>query len=162
MGSQVQGLLLIKTKDEEEAKRVAFYLEPDTRPDFPEDVPESEESWIDVFEVMEYPDLIELVDDRYVAVGFYQGETNYSQEMEEFSEALVSEVGVISVVLCEFDSDHGNYIWYFKKDESKLLWTEEDKSPLIDTKLEKQLEGLYGEDRKKHIKVLQAISASNI
>ena len=159
MGSQVQGLLLIETKDKEQAKRLPFYLNIETRPDFPEDVPESEAEWIDIFEVMEEPDLVELIDEHYVAVGFFQEEEDYSQEMEEFSEALVREVGVVSVVLCEFNSDYGNTIWRFTKDESLRLWTEEEKSSLIDQKLEKQIEDLYEEDRDKHIKVLQAISS---
>lgn len=162
MGSQVQGLLLIKTRDEEQAKRIPFYLEAETRPDFPEDVPDLEADWVDVFEVIEEPDLIELVDECYVAVGFFQDEEDYSQEMEEFAEALVNKVGVVSVLLCEFNSDHGNYIWRFRNNESELLWTEEDKSSLIDTKLEKQLEDLYGTNRKKQIEVLQALSTLNI
>jgi len=158
MGSQVQGLLLIKTKDEEQAKRLPFYLNAETRPDFPEDVPDLEAEWVDVFEVMEDPDLIELVDEYYVAVGFYQEESDYSQEMEEFAEALVNKVGVISVVLCEFNADYGNTIWHFSQKKSIVLWTEEDKSTLRNTKLEKQLEDLYGRNKKKHVKVLQALS----
>jgi hypothetical protein len=62
--------LWIKFPKASNCKRLIFYLDPDTRPDFPDEVPEAEAKWVGIFELLPDPCSIEQIDEHTVSVYF--------------------------------------------------------------------------------------------
>lgn len=63
-------VIWVRFADTSSCDRLAFYLDPDTRPDFPDEVPESEASWVDHFELLPDPDQLERVSGDVLLIHF--------------------------------------------------------------------------------------------
>jgi hypothetical protein len=87
MSSLIEFNLLVRHPETEQIKRIGIYLEPDTRPDFPEDVPEEEADWVDAYEVVPYPERLERPDE-YTLLLFYDGD-DLGELPEDLANALV-------------------------------------------------------------------------
>jgi hypothetical protein len=70
MGVTSHFCLWVKFPTASSCKRLIFYLDPDTRPDFPDEVPESEVEWVEVFELLPDPCSIEQIDEYTLTVYF--------------------------------------------------------------------------------------------
>lgn len=73
MSSLIAFTLLVRHTDAAQIRRIRYYLESETRPDFPEDVPESEADWVDAYEAVPYPERIDQPDDHTLLL-FYDGD----------------------------------------------------------------------------------------
>ena len=59
MSELISLTLLIRHQDEGQLDRVVRYFEADTRPDFPEDVSAAEAGWVEPYEILPYPNVME-------------------------------------------------------------------------------------------------------
>lgn len=71
MSELINFALLISHKDKNALDRIILYCHADTRPDFPEDVPDSEEEWVDAYEILPYPNKINRLDVHTLILEFY-------------------------------------------------------------------------------------------
>ncbi len=121
MSINVNAVLHIRCKTSQQSKRLQAYLNEDSRPDFPEDVPPEEVEWVEPFEFLENPDSIKEIDDKTLLVEFYPEETDFTDEAKELIKTLLEIVQVESIIYCELGEDWTVFENY-TKDNHQLLW----------------------------------------
>lgn len=76
------GEIYVVCKDKKSCDRLKFYFDGETRPDFVEEVPESEAELFEAFESLQVPDLVNSIDGNRVSIGFDMLEEGFD-EFEE-------------------------------------------------------------------------------
>jgi len=158
MSINVNAVLYINCKTNQQSKRLQTYLNEDTRPDFPEDAPKEEADWVEPFEFLENPDGVKEIDNKTLLVEFYPEETDFTDEAKELIKILLEIVQVESIIYCELGEDWTMFE-YYTKDNRQLLWAvdglddpeSEEKYNSFLSKAEKETYHtlLYGKDYEK-------------
>jgi hypothetical protein len=92
--------LRVTFDDHLKCERLKFYLDPDTRPDFPDEVPDIESDWVGVFELLPDPCLIDLIDDCVVSV-YFDDESDADPHQICTAIALLQPTGMLSWEMIE-------------------------------------------------------------
>lgn len=102
MSVTTQLCLRITFAEPSSCQRLMFYLDPETRPDFPDEVPDAEAAWVEVFELLPDPSSLEQVDDKTVSV-YFDDESDAEPHQICTAIALLEPVRVLSweVIECE-------------------------------------------------------------
>ncbi len=162
MSSLVAFTLLVHHSDTSKLDRIKSYFVPDTRPDFPEDVPETEEEWVDAFEIIPYPEIIERPDPNVMLLEF-DDEADMGPEFHNEIAQAVSLTQPDLILSYSFLEDH---ILYDKWNGNsyETIWgrdyLEDDQEEVLDTQTIEQLEKL-GEDHNKILLFLLNILVGN-
>jgi hypothetical protein len=82
MSELVHFILLVNHSDGDALDRITTYFKSDSRPDFPEDVPTSEEAWVDAYEILPYPTAIKRPDSKTLILEF-EGEGELGGDFPE-------------------------------------------------------------------------------
>lgn len=120
----MSGIFYIKCKTTQQCERLQLYLNEETRPDLPEEVPTEEADWVEPFEFMEQPDNVTKVTDKDLLITFYPDETDFTEDAESFIKILVHTVGIASVLYGELGEDWTTFE-LIQKQKRTLLWSVE-------------------------------------
>jgi hypothetical protein len=100
------------------AERLAFYLEEDCRPDFQDEVPEYEASWVDAFEFLPTAKLERL--DDHTLVAHFSSDSGFGDELEDILNAIAL-TGPKAIYFYAFLGDNEWYASYHNG-HKKLIW----------------------------------------
>lgn len=136
-GDMVYANLLIWARfaDATSRDRLAFYLDPETRPDFPEEAPESEASWVDHFELLPDPDQIERLSGNVLLVYF-------GEEADAQPDQVCEAIGLLSPTqLLMRENIEGDVFYHSWQDgQSTLIYAADGlDDPDDDTRYNRQL-----------------------
>lgn len=158
MSSNASAVLSINCQSNQQSKRLQIYLNEDTRPYFPEDVPQEEVEWVAFFEFLDNPHGIKEVDEKTLFVEFYPDETDFRDEAKELIKTLLEMVGVESIIYCDLGENWTTFE-YYTKESRQLLWEvdgydDEEDDKKCNSFLSKEEKKsyhtlLYGEDYEK-------------
>jgi hypothetical protein len=113
-----------------------FYLDPETRPDFPDEVPASEAAWVEAFELLPDPSSIDQLDDCTVSV-YFDDESDAEPHQICAAIALLEPVSLLSweAIECEV------YYQSWKRGNNTLLYAPEGlENPQDDEKYNRNLD----------------------
>lgn len=163
MGVTTQLCLRIAFPKPSGCQRLMFYLDPETRPDFPDEVPESEATWVEAFELLPDPSSMEQVDDTTVSV-YFDDESDAEPHQICEAIALLEPDSLLSweVVECEV------YYQRWKDGNNTLIYApegledpqeDEKYNRNLDEAIRKRLDELDGEPEEA-LRLLSEISAA--
>lgn len=102
----------------EAMERLAFYLREESRPEFPDEVPENEAAWVEAFEFLPAVEL-ERMDDRMM-VAHFNSDSGFGDELEDILDA-VALTGPEEIYFHAFLGDNE---WYgrYRSGHKELIW----------------------------------------
>jgi len=161
MSSLIAFVLLVRHPDAVMLDRINTYLASETRPDFPEDVPESEEEWVDAFEIIPYPEKIKRPEPEVMILEFYD-EADISREFPEDLAHAISLSNPELILSYSFLEDCVLYDkWQGVRYET--IWgdcyLEDDQEAELDAQTIKQLQK-FGDDHNKILMYLSEVLGS--
>lgn len=149
MSDDITGYLYLCFETTEVAQRFAFYMDTDTRPDFPDDVPEHEAPLVDLFDYM--PDCDEMDWPSETECVLYFEEDTF--EAKELFPKILPHFSVTLALWCEdgfeychymrFDSEYFDFLYSPKPLE------DEDDDKKHNRQLSKELINTVSEAAKK-------------
>ena len=147
----VSACLYVSCSSENKCDRLRYYLEPETRPDFPEDVPADEAALVELFEEMPDPEEMNRVAECELIV--YFGEDAFSAK--ELLPKVLPRFQVKQALWYEDSTEHQEY-YRFEDDSFEFLYSPEPlESPEDDERYNRELSQAVQDDlheaRKKGI-----------
>ena len=106
MSSTTQGIILIKTKNQNNLKSLF-----------------SGDNYKNSFAEMGSPDSLDNYEKDYVVCTYLDDEADFSQEYQDLCRKLISTEDVEKVILCELVPDYGVYISQFISPEKSSIWS---------------------------------------
>ncbi len=102
-------------------KKLPFYLDNITRPDFPDEVPEVEQSWVEIFEFLDNPDDIRSLDSTHLGFGFFPDQGGDREEMSVLGKSLIDIIGANQVLLYLSSEEEASIDLFNKKGRKRLF-----------------------------------------
>jgi len=123
--------IYVQCSKADELKRIEFYLNGETRPDFPEDVPSGEAQFVEAFEFVPVPESLKILSADALAAHFYP------DSLEEVKDLVKALALFKPGKLFMFFSDDGETHHYYRYQDGSLCFVFSE-IPLDDSEDEKK------------------------